>query len=191
MDIHIVVSPLPSLKSSFHLANRDTISSPFPTMSLASTLLPSVAMILPSLSSSVLSWLTYFTWFNTQDSPKFWQVSEFPSFSKLAIWLHHNSFIHPLMTIWIGLSFGLGNKSAVNMHIQIPLIVNEFNLGVYTQKRNCWIVWKFYFNFFEGPQHCFSKWSYAQLTQKSKQFLDRSATLTRYQSNSLKCIHIM
>ena len=68
-------------------------------------------------------------------------------------------------------------------------------LWLYIQEWNCWIIWQFYFQFFEEPPYCFPQWlhkfTFPPTVQEGSLFSTSSPTLVicrlLYDSHSGRC----
>ena len=50
------------------------------------------------------------------------------------------------------------NNTAMNIGVHVSFQISVFVLFRYTQQCNCWVIWQFYFYFFEKPLYYFPQW---------------------------------
>ena len=71
------------------------------------------------------------------------------------------------------------NNTAMNNGVHVSFQMSVFGLfRIY--KRNCWVIWSFYFQFFEKLPYCFPQWllrfTFPPIAQEGSLFSTSSAT---------------
>ena len=68
--------------------------------------------------------------------------------------MYHNFLIHSSADGRLGCFHVLAIRNSAVMNIRVPVSFNSGFLGVYAQQWDCWVIRKFYFQFFKESPHC-------------------------------------
>ena len=72
------------------------------------------------------------------------------SFKKSSVYMYHSFLIHSPADGHLGCFHVLAMTNSAAMNIGVHVVSFRSGiLGLYAQKWDCWVIWKFYFQFFK------------------------------------------